>query len=88
MNKSNFVIVHDDSGKAGLINEHGNQIVACIYDEILDYDDDGYIRVLKDGIYGTLDVKGNIVIPHSKKLTHLGVFYSGTARAQKMACGD
>ena len=48
MNKSNFVIVHDDSGKAGLINEHGNQIVACIYDEILDYDDDGYIRVLKD----------------------------------------
>ena len=83
MNKSNFVIVHDDSGKAGLINEHGNQIVACIYDEILDNDDDGYIRVLKDGIYGTLDVKGNIVIPHSKKLTHLGVFYSGTARAQK-----
>lgn len=83
MNKSKFVIVRNESGKAGLMNEQGDQIAACIYDDILDYDDDGYIRVLKDGIYGTLDIKGNIAIPHSKKLTHLGVFYSGTARAQK-----
>ena len=83
MNKTGFVIVHNDAGQAGLQDEHGKPVVPCQYDQILDYDDDGYIRVLKGGVYGTLDLNCQEVIPHSIGLTHLGVFYKGTARAVK-----
>lgn len=83
MNRTRFVIVYDERGKAGLQDTDGHQILACEYDKILDYDDDGYIRVLKGNIYGTINLKGETVIPHSIGLTHLGVFYDGIARAQK-----
>lgn len=83
MNISGLVIATDRLGKCGLIDKEGNCIVPYEYDEILDYDDDGYIRVLKNGLYGTVDFKGNIVIPHSLNLTHLGVFHGGTARAKR-----
>lgn len=83
MNKSGYVIVYDESGKAGLKDKEERLVVACQYDNILDYDDDGYIRVLKDNIYGTLDLNCREVIAHSVGLTHLGVFYQGTARAEK-----
>lgn len=82
MNRSGFEIVCQD-GKYGLQDEKGNLVVPCIYDKILDYDDDGYIRVLRREVYGTVDLKGNPVIPHSLGITHLGVFHKGTARARK-----
>lgn len=65
-----------------MIDKDGNCVVPYEYD-IIDYDDYGYIRVLKDGIYGTVDFNGNIVISHSLGLTHIGVFHKGTARAKK-----
>ena len=33
-------------------------------------------------MYGTIDLEGKEVIPHSLGLIHLGVFHEGTARAQ------
>lgn len=72
MNKSGYGIVYDESGKAGLKDKNGRLVVDCQYDKILDYDDDGYIRVLKDNIYGTLDLNCQEVIAHSVGLTHLG----------------
>ena len=82
MNKSDFVIVYE--GKhAGLRTKSGEVVLPCDYDKIPDYDDDGYIRFIKDGVYGTIDLQGVIAIPLSEKLTHLGVFHKGTARAQK-----
>lgn len=83
MNKSGYIIVYDQTGKAGLNDKDGKPVVACMYDKILDYDDDGYIRVLSGNIYGTLDLNCKEVIPHSIGLTHLGVFYQGNARAEK-----
>lgn len=83
MNRTGYIIVCDESGKAGLQNGDGGLVVPCKYDKILDYDDDGYIRVLNGGFYGTLDLKCREVIPHSAGITHLGVFYKGTARAEK-----
>lgn len=83
MNKSGYIIVYDETGKAGLKDKDGVLIVACLYDKILDYDDDGYIRVLNGNVFGTLDLNGREVIPHSIGLTHLGVFYHGNARAEK-----
>ena len=82
MNKSGFEIVCQD-GKYGLQDDKGNLVVPCIYDKILDYDDDDYIRVLKGKVYGTVDLSGTVVIPHSLGITHLGVFHKGTARARK-----
>lgn len=82
MNRSGFEIVCQD-GKYGLQDDKGTLVVPCIYDKILDYDDDGYIRVLKGEIYGTVDLKGNPAIPHSMGITHLGVFHKGSARARK-----
>ena len=83
MNKTGFVIVYNDAGQAGLQDENGLLVVPCQYDKSLDYDDDGYIRVLKGDVYGTLNWNCQEVIPHSIGLTHLGVFYKGTARAVK-----
>ncbi len=83
MNKSGFVIVDTGLHAVGLNDKDGKEVLPCVYDKILDYDDDGYVRFIKDGVYGTVDLSGNIVIPLTVGLTHLGVFYNGTARAQK-----
>lgn len=83
MKRSGFLIIHDQSGKAGLVDAEGREVVPCIYDKILDYDNDGYIRLLLGGLYGTIDCKGQTAIPHQLGLTHLGVFHQGSARAQK-----
>lgn len=67
----------------GLKNTEGAWVIPCKYDQILDFDGDGYIRVLKDNVYGTVDLEGQWVITHDKLLTHLGVFHNGAARARK-----
>lgn len=82
MNRSGYKIVSEGAHKVGLQDAKGREVLPCVYDKILDYDDDGYIRVLKGDVYGTIDLKGNWVIPHSAGITHLGVFHSGTARAR------
>ena len=85
MNKSGFVIV-TENGLYGLEDANGHKIIPYEYDKILDYDDDGYIRLLKGDVYSTITVKGKKAIPLSKGLTHLGVFWGGTARARKGNC--
>ena len=82
MNRTGYVIFHE-KGKAGLKDADGHVVLPAVYDKILDYDDDGYIRVLKGDVYGTVDLEGKEVIPHSLGLTHLGVFHQHTARAMK-----
>lgn len=57
MNKSDFEIISDDNDSYGLSNHAGNIVVPCTYDKILDYDDDGYIRLIKGGVYGTINCK-------------------------------
>ncbi len=82
MNRSGYIINRKD-GKCGLEDSDGQSVVPCEYDEILNYDDDGYIRLIKNGIYKTLSIKGQEAIPLSKGITHLGVFHNGLARARK-----
>lgn len=71
-----------NDGLYGLQDKDGQAIVAPEYDQILDYDGDGYIRVLKGEIYGTVDLEGHPIISHKRGLTHLGVFHNGAARAR------
>ncbi len=81
MNKSGFTIIKE--GKLyGLVDEDLKVVVPCEYDNILDFDDDGYIRLIKGDVYSTINLKGEEAIPLSKGLTHLGVFWGGTARAK------
>lgn len=49
MNKSSWEITWKN-GKAGLVDIEGEEIVPCHYDKILDYDDDGYVRLIKDKV--------------------------------------
>lgn len=84
MNRTGYVIFHE-KGKTWLKGTDGSIVLPAVYDKILDYDDDGYIRVLMGDIYGTVDLEGQEVIPHSLGLTHLGVFHQHTARAMKKA---
>lgn len=83
MEKSGFLILNQGEHSVGLIDNNGNVILPCIYDKIPDFDNDGYIRFIKGEYTGTIDLKGNEVIPLSFELTHLGVFHNGTARACK-----
>ncbi len=83
MNKSGFVIVDKGAHSVGINDKDGREVLPCVYDKVLDYDDDGYVRFIKGGVYGTIDFHGNIVIPLTAGITHLGVFHNGTARAQK-----
>ncbi len=83
MNKSGYIIVKEGDDKVGLRDQNDNEILPCVYDDILDYDDDGYIRFKKDGKFGTIDLDGNVAIDLSLGLTHLGVFHGGSARARK-----
>ena len=57
MNKSGLVIV-TENGLYGLEDDKGQRVVPCEYDKILDYDDDGYIRLLKGEVYSTITIKG------------------------------
>ena len=42
----------------GLETASGKVLLPQIYDKILDYDEDGYVRFLKDGFYATIDLQG------------------------------
>ncbi len=83
MNRSGFVIASEGEHREGLRDAEGREVLPCVYDKILDFDDDGYIRVLRDGVYATVDLEGHWVISHEQGLTHLGVFHQGSARARK-----
>ena len=83
MNKSGYIIIKEGPHKVGLRDDEGREIVPCRYDDILDYDDDGYIRIIKNGFYSTIDVQGSPRISFARRITHLGVFHGGTARARR-----
>lgn len=85
MKRSGYEII-EENGLFGLADSNGKRVVPCVYDKIPDYDDDGYIRLLKGEVYSTITIDGKEAIPLSKGLTHLGVFYGGTARARKGEC--
>ena len=49
MNKSDFIIISE--GKySGLETKSGEKVLPVKYDKILDYDDDGYVRFIRDEI--------------------------------------
>ncbi len=83
LTRSGFTIVKKGEHHVGLTDKAGHEILPCEYDDVPDFDADGYVRFVRGGVYGTLDIHGVVVIPPSLGLTHLGVFHEGTARARR-----
>ncbi len=85
MNKSGFVIV-TENGLYGLQDANGREVVPCEYDKILDYDDDGYIRLLKGEVYSTVSIEGERLSPCLRGLPTSE--YSGEGRQEPGKAAD
>ncbi len=57
MKRSGYEII-EEGGRFGLADSNGKTVVPCVYDKIPDYDDDGYIRLLKGEVYSTVTIDG------------------------------
>lgn len=57
----NKVFLTKENGKYGFVDKDGNTVIPCIYDDAKEQNEYGFIAVKKDGKWGALDIKGNIV---------------------------
>lgn len=68
-------------GKYGFIDENGNIIINCEYENLADYFLEDMIVAKKDGKCGCIDKNGNIVIDF--EYDRIGVFSEGIVSAKK-----
>lgn len=59
---TNTLFKSKQNDKYGFVDKNGNVKVDYIYDEVTDQNKDGYAGVKKDGKWGSIDSKGDIVI--------------------------
>jgi len=60
--KEDIYRVMKDS-QVGIIKSDGTVVVPCVFNQVRNLDEDGFIRVLKSGKAGLYHINGNIVIP-------------------------
>lgn len=58
---NNNLFLSKQNNKYGFTDKQGNVVVDYIYDDAREQNEYGYISVKKDGLWGSLDKKGNIV---------------------------
>ncbi len=51
------------NGQVGIIKSDGTVVVPCVFNQVWNLDDEGFIRVLRSGKAGLYHIDGNIVIP-------------------------
>lgn len=61
-NEYGTAIVEDTDNKMWLIDTKGNKVTEVGYDDISREICDGLIKVEKDGLYGYIDCKGNVIV--------------------------
>lgn len=59
--KDNTIVT--EFGKEGILNSDGEYSVKPIYDRVYPFDEYGYAKVQKDGLYGLVDSDSKLVIP-------------------------
>ena len=59
---SNTLYVSKKNDKYGFVNEKNEVVVDYIYDDATEQNSYGYAAIKKDGLWGAIDSKGNIVI--------------------------
>ena len=80
----NDVLLSLKDGKYGFVNSSNEKVVDYIYDDATEQNEYGYAAVKKDGLWGAVDSKGNIVIEPTYNLDNnlvinfIGKFHLGT----------
>lgn len=65
-----------DDHQCGMIDRKGNEVVPCIYDDVM-YPSEGRVLVIKDALFGYCDMQGREVVPLTYK--QAGSFSEGLA---------
>lgn len=68
-------------GQVGIIKSDGTVVVPCVFNQVWNLDEDGFIRVLKSGKAGLYHINGNIVIP--AEYDQIWSFKKGMAKVMK-----
>ena len=64
----NKIYINKKNGKYGFIDNKGNQVVECIYDDATELNKYGYAAVKKDGLWGAINSDGKVIIEPTYKL--------------------
>ena len=64
----NKIYTNKQNGKYGFIDNKGNQVVECIYDDATELNKYGYAAVKKDGLWGAINSDGKVIIEPTYKL--------------------
>ncbi len=59
--KQNQIFLKKENGKYGYIDKNGNVVVDYIYDDAKEQNEYGYAAVKKDGKWGSINTKGDII---------------------------
>lgn len=68
--KGNTLFLKQENGKYGYVNKKGEKVVDYIYDDATEQNKFGYAGVQKDGVWGSIDKDGKVVIEPKYTLTN------------------
>lgn len=66
--KTNTMFLSKQNGKYGFVDKNGVVVVDYIYDDATEQNEFGYVSVKKDGLWGAINSKGEVVIEPSYQL--------------------
>lgn len=66
--RGNTLFLSQKDGKYGYVDAKGEKVVDYIYDDATEQNRFGYVAVKKNGLWGSLDDKGNVVVEPKYKL--------------------
>lgn len=78
--KLGYIIFQNSLGKFGMMDQTGNSILPCIYDELNDLSNKRFEAKLK-GLHGVINEKGSFL--YVEKFNHVSSFSEGLAFVQK-----
>ncbi|MFR5683162.1 MAG: WG repeat-containing protein [Clostridia bacterium] len=80
---SNTLFLSKQDGKYGFVNKEGVVVVNYIYDDATEVNKFGFAAVKKDGVWGCIDQKGNIIVDtkynldYNLKIDFIGTYHLG-----------
>lgn len=68
LSSNTLFLSQNEEGKYGFVDRNGNVIVNYIYDDAREQNDYGYASVKKDGLWGTINSRGEVAVAPSYNL--------------------
>ena len=81
--KENTIFLSKKDGKYGYVDKKGNQVTEFIYDDATEQNEYGYVAVKKNGLWGSLDKDGKVIIEpqynleNNLKINFIGKWHLG-----------